>query len=168
MFRSLARAVYLVGSVGTLCVLPLSAQEKPIKETKEAVVPQSAQPPAGLCRVWLNDVPASQQPAATDCASAIKNRPQNARVVFGNLRDEAAKAPPNGSTAQPSQRPNNNWPPRANDSRRFDTSPGIPPRQNPNQTQNVNDLKSVRTVNSTVPVVRPPTPDSVKVRKPEL
>ena len=142
MFRSLARGVSLVGSVAVLCALPLSAQEKPTKETKEAAVPQSAQPPAGLCRVWLNDVPAGQQPAATDCASAIKNRPLNARVVFGNLKDEAVKAPP----------------------RRFDTSPGIPTRPNVNASES----RAVRPVNATVTTVRPPTPDSGrKVRRPE-
>lgn len=46
-------------------------------------IPMSFTPPAGLCRVWLDGVPASQQPAPTDCASAIKNRPAGAAVVFG-------------------------------------------------------------------------------------
>ena len=49
-------------------------------------VPVTFTPPAGLCRVWLDGVPASQQPAPTDCASAIKNRPANAAVVFGAKR----------------------------------------------------------------------------------
>ncbi len=165
MLRSLLARAVLVGSVASLCVLPLSAQEKSTKETKEAVVPLSAQPPAGLCRVWVDNVPASQQPAATDCATAIKNRPLNARVVFGNLKDEAAKSPPNGNGGSAAQRANNNWPPRSNENqRRFDTSPGIPNRPNPN----ANDSKAVRPVNATITIQRPPTPDSGgKVRRPE-
>jgi hypothetical protein len=46
-------------------------------------VPSSYAPPAGLCRIWLAGVPATQQPAPTDCASAIKNRPNSAAVLFG-------------------------------------------------------------------------------------
>ena len=45
-------------------------------------VPESYLPPAGMCRIWIDNVPAAQQPAPTDCASAIKNRPSNGRVVF--------------------------------------------------------------------------------------
>ncbi len=45
-------------------------------------IPESYRPPAGLCRVWLDNVPPAQQPAPTDCSSAIKNRPSNGRVIF--------------------------------------------------------------------------------------
>lgn len=41
-------------------------------------------PPAGMCRIWLENVPAAQQPAPTDCASAVRNRPENGRVIFGD------------------------------------------------------------------------------------
>lgn len=49
-------------------------------------MPDAFTPPAGLCRLWVNGVPASQQPAPTDCASAIRNRPSNAAVIFGPQR----------------------------------------------------------------------------------
>jgi hypothetical protein len=48
------------------------------------MVPPGFLPPAGMCRIWINDVPAGQQPAPTDCASAVRNRPANARVLFGD------------------------------------------------------------------------------------
>jgi hypothetical protein len=47
-------------------------------------VPASSRPPKGMCRIWIDDVPASQQPAATDCATAVRNRPHNGRVIFGD------------------------------------------------------------------------------------
>jgi hypothetical protein len=47
-------------------------------------IPASERPPAGMCRIWLDDVPAAQQPAPTDCASAVRNRPAKGRVIFGD------------------------------------------------------------------------------------
>ena len=75
-------------TVALTLALPLRAQERS-KESPASGIPASAFPPAGLCRVWLRDVPAGQQPAATDCATAIRNRPNNAQVLFG----EAVSAP---------------------------------------------------------------------------
>jgi hypothetical protein len=54
-------------------------------------MPDSFTPPAGLCRLWISGVPASQQPAPTDCASAIRNRPSNAAVMFGPQRRDARR-----------------------------------------------------------------------------
>jgi hypothetical protein len=46
-------------------------------------MPTSYRPPPGMCRVWLKDVPPMQQPAPTDCRSALRARPADATVVFG-------------------------------------------------------------------------------------
>ncbi|HEY7232998.1 MAG TPA: hypothetical protein VH539_02560 [Gemmatimonadaceae bacterium] len=53
-------------------------------EKKPPTIPAESRPPAGMCRIWLDDVPAGQQPAPTDCATAVKNKPQNGRVIFGD------------------------------------------------------------------------------------
>ena len=53
-------------------------------QSREQVVPPGFYPPAGMCRVWIDGVPAGQQPAPTDCASAVRNRPANGRVLFGD------------------------------------------------------------------------------------
>ena len=50
---------------------------------RQDAVPKGFEPPRGMCRVWINGVPAGQQPAPTDCATAIRRRPDNGRVVFG-------------------------------------------------------------------------------------
>ena len=47
-------------------------------------IPTAYRPPAGMCRIWLDNVPPAQQPAPTDCASAVRNRPSNGRVIFGD------------------------------------------------------------------------------------
>ena len=60
---------------------PLGAQA-PGQSTTD--IPPGDRPPPGMCRIWLNGVPASRQPAPTDCATAIRRRPPNARVIFGD------------------------------------------------------------------------------------
>jgi len=100
---------------GAACLLPSAVQaqqadahraaaaaEAPhhgVRDSAEAV-PATSRPPKGMCRIWLSDVPASQQPAATDCASAVRNRPPNGRVIFGDdysrsKRDSTARPTPN-------------------------------------------------------------------------
>ena len=159
MFSSSAR-VLCVAALTSLGVLPLGAQERGSKETKPGNnVPESAQPPAGLCRVWLENVPASQQPAPTDCATAIKNRPNNARVVFGNLKDEAAK-PPQKNASAPQGPPSNRQAERpAERPHHFDTGPGFPTHAGDPQRG------GVRPVSSTVPAGRPSS-DSGGRRRP--
>ena len=56
-------------------------------------VPKEYRPPKGMCRIWLDDVPAKQQPAPTDCPTAVRNRPSNGKVVFGDdYRDGGDKS----------------------------------------------------------------------------
>jgi hypothetical protein len=59
---------------------------------RAAAVPADARPPKGMCRIWLDGVPAAQQPAATDCPTAIRNRPTTGRVIFGDDAPDSAKA----------------------------------------------------------------------------
>ena len=54
------------------------------QSNREQIVPPAFYPPAGMCRIWINQVPAGQQPAPTDCASAVRNRPANGKVLFGD------------------------------------------------------------------------------------
>jgi hypothetical protein len=54
-------------------------------------IPPEHMPPKGMCRIWIDGVPPTQQPAPTDCQTALKNRPKNGRVVFGE--DDKRKPP---------------------------------------------------------------------------
>ncbi len=65
---------------------PVKPRDNPTQQqpSREQVVPPAFYPPAGMCRIWINQVPAAQQPAPTDCASAVRNRPANGKVLFGD------------------------------------------------------------------------------------
>ncbi len=75
--------------------LPLRAQgfapKRDDQKRDTSAVPAHLRPPEGMCRIWLDGVPSSHQPAPTDCPTAIRNRPPNARVIFGDLSKTAPK-----------------------------------------------------------------------------
>jgi hypothetical protein len=77
-----------------------------------ANIPPGQMPPAGMCRIWIDGVPPGRQPAPTDCATAQRNVPANARVIYG-------------SQTQPSY-PNRNYPAGTVRNGRYD--PRLDPR----------------------------------------
>lgn len=81
-------AVVVLGIVAAVPLRSVVAQDSAAMRTvavrDTGSVPVNARPPAGMCRIWLDDVPVSRQPAPTDCGSAVRNRPPKGRVVFGD------------------------------------------------------------------------------------
>ncbi len=72
---------YVFVLVGVLVLAaPLSARAQEHGDN----IPPGDRPPRGMCRIWINGVPPGQQPAPTDCATAVRRRPPNARVIFGD------------------------------------------------------------------------------------
>lgn len=77
-------------ALGAQVKLPPPSKSSPVKplapkgDRRDPDVPPAYRPPPGMCRVWLQNVPPAQQPAATDCATAVRNRPANGRVLFGD------------------------------------------------------------------------------------
>ena len=47
-------------------------------------IPPAYRPPPGMCRIWIDGVAPAQQPAVTDCKTAVRNRPANGKVIFGD------------------------------------------------------------------------------------
>ena len=47
-------------------------------------VPRGFEPPPGRCRIWVDGVPPGRQPAPMDCATAMRMKPRNARVLHGD------------------------------------------------------------------------------------
>ncbi len=81
------------------------AQSFAPSRSRQEAVPPRYRPPAGMCRIWLDSVPANRQPAPTDCASAIRNVPPNARVIFSdsaasNRRDKGKPKKPDSSSTR--------------------------------------------------------------------
>ena len=67
---------------GSLLLAATAQAQRP--KSAGAVVPPNLRPPAGMCRIWLDGVPPGRQPAPTDCASALRNRPAKGQVIFGD------------------------------------------------------------------------------------
>lgn len=58
---------------------------------RDGGIPAGHRPPPGMCRIWVDGVPAGQQPAATDCATALRTRPSNGRVIFGDEKRDSRR-----------------------------------------------------------------------------
>ena len=96
---AIAAAVGLAISASTAeAQRPVPVKPKPQTQQgqprRDQIVPPGFFPPAGMCRIWLNDVPAGQQPAPTDCTSAVRNRPANGKVLFGDDSQKNRKGKP--------------------------------------------------------------------------
>jgi len=85
----------VIGGVLSATAAPVGAQQGSQRDstpkTKSSPIPADSRPPKGMCRIWLDGVPAAQQPAPTDCPTALKNRPSTGRVVFGDDADSSSK-----------------------------------------------------------------------------
>jgi hypothetical protein len=77
MFRLPLATLFLVAAP-----LALDAQAR-ARPTPAPAVPANMRPPAGKCRIWMENVSPAQQPAPTDCQTALRQKPANGTVVFG-------------------------------------------------------------------------------------
>jgi hypothetical protein len=112
-YPSLARFARLVmpAVVGLIASASLVEAQRPVpvsprtnstpQQSRDQVVPRAFYPPAGMCRIWINEVPAGQQPAPTDCASAVRNRPANGKVLFGDDPPKGKKTKTEKSKSSP-------------------------------------------------------------------
>ena len=82
-------------------VKPKSQTTQQTQSRRDPIVPPGFFPPAGMCRIWINDVPPGQQPAPTDCVSAVRNRPANGRVLFGDDPQKTKKGKSDKSKSSP-------------------------------------------------------------------
>src|ERR1700712_5582590 len=100
---SLATTLGMMLGVAAPAFAQQGQSQKDTAKRAAATVPADARPPKGMCRIWIDGVPAAQQPAATDCPTAIKNRPANARVIFGDEYSDTTKtkAPDKDKTKLP-------------------------------------------------------------------
>ena len=103
-FALLAAGILAAGSPANsqgLPRLPVRIPGLP-KPTQGPVVPAAYRPPAGMCRIWIEGVPPGQQPAPTDCVSAVRNRPVNGTVIFGESPKRDGDKPKKGKSKKDS------------------------------------------------------------------
>jgi len=70
---------------------PMPGRELSIPPSARVLLPPGFAPPSGMCRIWIEGVPADQQPAPTDCATAVRNRPLNGKVIFSDEKSTRTK-----------------------------------------------------------------------------
>jgi hypothetical protein len=85
------------------------------QKERDDAIPKSAWPAAGLCRVWLKDVASAQQPAPTDCGTALRNPPSSATVLFGDMPGVIGKQAPGSALTLPPGVAGNGWSSRRSD-----------------------------------------------------
>jgi len=102
-----------------------------------SAIPDAYRPPPGMCRIWIDGVPPDRQPAPTDCATAVRRRPTNAKVVFGDLstyvapvNSQSSAAPASGTPATTntshSAAPNSTAPRDSANEQRSESRPAAP------------------------------------------
>jgi hypothetical protein len=89
----------LTGGVALLVSVGVASAQAPASGSRTSSsleVPEAYRPPPGMCRVWLRNVPAMQQPAPTDCRSAWRTKPSDASVVSGPEVKRTSSSIPRG------------------------------------------------------------------------
>lgn len=88
------RSLILAGGVLLASLTPVVAasaqatgtRTADVRAVADSAIPREYLPPEEMCRIWLDGVPPSQQPAPTECSVAVRNKPPNGRVIYGPKR----------------------------------------------------------------------------------
>ena len=70
-------------AVGAAMLVAGSSADAQLRRST-STYPDAQTLPTGTCRVWIDGLPANQQPAPTDCATARRNQPRNSRIIYGS------------------------------------------------------------------------------------
>jgi len=73
-----------VNIAAAAALLSIAAPASAQAQGRAPEIPPGYRPPPGMCRIWIEGVAPAQQPAVTDCKTAVRNRPANGRVIFGD------------------------------------------------------------------------------------
>jgi hypothetical protein len=70
-------------ALGAAMLFAGSSADAQLRRTTTTSYPDAQSLPTGMCRIWIEGVPAANQPAPTDCATARRNQPRNSRIIYG-------------------------------------------------------------------------------------
>ena len=101
----MVRTLFSIAAASMFVGVPIADAQRPKRSERPADPPAVSVPPK-MCRIWLDGVRADSQPAPTDCAAALRNRPPNGRVIFGKEGDDRSlpRQPAADSTRPPDDR----------------------------------------------------------------
>jgi hypothetical protein len=71
-------------AVGAAMLVAGSSADAQLRRTTGTTYPDARTMPTGTCQIWIEGLPASRQPAPTDCATARRNQPRNSRIIYGS------------------------------------------------------------------------------------
>lgn len=75
--------------LAALALFPAVAVAQGTPRPQAPDVPRHMIPPSGKCRIWMDGITPTQQPAPTDCQTALRQKPANGTVIFGpSSRDQ--------------------------------------------------------------------------------
>jgi len=86
------RSILILAALAAVPAIAGAQRSRTDDEKNSSTVPVSMLPPVGKCRIWMIGVPPAQQPAPTDCQTALRQRPENGVVVFGPVEREGASS----------------------------------------------------------------------------
>lgn len=73
-------------AVGAALVVAGSSADAQLRRSSTVTYPDAQTLPAGMCRIWIEGLPANRQPAPTDCDTARRTQPRNSRIIYGTRR----------------------------------------------------------------------------------
>lgn len=145
--------------IAALMATPLAAeaQARAREPQAPAEMPEEMRPPAGKCRIWMQGVAPQQQPAPTDCATALRQKPANGTVVFGPTRGREIESRGFQTHPRPAR--------RDSASRRVTPLPArVPARDSLRPAQRTKERRAPTPQPARTRPPARPTPDSVPAR----
>ena len=73
-------------AVGAALFVAGSSADAQLRRSSTVTYPDAQTLPAGMCRIWIEGLPANRQPAPTDCDTARRTQPRNSRIIYGTRR----------------------------------------------------------------------------------
>ena len=73
-------------AVGAALFVAGSSADAQLRRSSTVNYPDAQTLPTGMCRIWIEGLPANRQPAPTDCDTARRTQPRNSRIIYGTSR----------------------------------------------------------------------------------